>query len=47
MVQASVLWRDRSTADAGTVQDLVVRAGIVCHFRERYTDQEVRYRLPH
>jgi hypothetical protein len=46
MVQASVLWRDRSTADAGTVQDLVVRAGIVCHFRERYTDQEVRYRLP-
>lgn len=46
MLQASALWRDRSAPGAETVQDLVVRAGIVCHFRERYADQEARYRLP-
>ncbi|TXH25229.1 MAG: hypothetical protein E6Q99_06015 [Elusimicrobia bacterium] len=46
MLQASALWRDRSAPGAETVQDLVVRAGIVCYFRERYADQEVRYSLP-
>ena len=45
-MQASVLWRQRSVPDGPTTDDLVVRFGLVCHFRERYAEQEVRYRLP-
>jgi hypothetical protein len=44
-LQASVLWRQRSVPNGPTTDDLVLRLGLVCHFRERYVDQEVRYRL--
>jgi hypothetical protein len=45
-LEASALLRQRSSSLVPAVQDAVFRLGLVCHFRERYPEQEVRYRLP-
>ncbi|MBK7946515.1 MAG: hypothetical protein IPJ85_15005 [Flavobacteriales bacterium] len=39
------LYRSRSLAGSEVWTDLVVRVGIVCHFRERHPEQEPRYVL--
>lgn len=45
-LEASALLRQRSSSLVPAVQDAIFRLGLVCHFRERYPEQEVRYRLP-
>jgi len=43
--ELSVLYRSRTLESAAVWTDLVVRLGIICHFRERHPEQEPRYVL--
>lgn len=45
-LEVSYLFRNRSGDGIDTDQLHVLRVGLVCHFRQRYHEQEVRYVLP-
>ncbi|MBP6311738.1 MAG: hypothetical protein WAR83_00340 [Flavobacteriales bacterium] len=45
-LEASALVRSASSALGTSTTDLVFRLGIVCYFRDRHVEQQVRYRLP-
>jgi hypothetical protein len=45
-VEATYMVRDRKVQNGDASTDHIFRIGIVCHFRERHPEQEVRYVLP-
>jgi len=45
-LEVSYLFRNRTGEGIDTDQLHVLRVGLVCHFRQRYHEQEVRYVLP-
>ncbi len=45
-LEVSYLYRSRTGEGLETEQTHVLRLGVVCHFRQRYHEQEVRYVLP-
>lgn len=45
-LEFSYLYRNRSGEKVDTDEVHMVRLGVVCHFRQRYREQEVRYILP-
>lgn len=45
-LEASVLYRARNPEVGDQLNTTVFRVGLVCHFRERHPEQEVRYTIP-
>jgi hypothetical protein len=45
-LEATYMYRDRKVQGGEARTDHVFRLGVVCHFRERHPEQEVRYVLP-
>lgn len=44
-LEASALFRSASSTIGTNSSDLVLRIGVVCYFRDRHVEQQVRYRL--